>query len=39
MHQSEPSTDKPTIFLGTQERLIHRKDIGLLDLTVVDEFL
>jgi len=38
MHQSEPSTDKPTIFLGTQERLIHRKDIGLLDLTVVDEF-
>lgn len=38
MHQSEPSTDEPTIFLGTQERLIHREDLGRLDLTVVDEF-
>lgn len=38
MHQSEVSADKPTIFLGTQERLIHRKDLGKLDLTVVDEF-
>lgn len=38
MHQSETSTDGPTIFLGTQERLIHRQDLGQLDLTVVDEF-
>lgn len=38
MHQSEASTDDPTIFLGTQERLIHREDLGDLDLTVVDEF-
>ena len=38
MHQSEIPTDRPTIFAGTQERLIYRKDIGNLDLTVVDEF-
>lgn len=38
MHQSEASTHEPTIFLGTQERLIHREDLGRLDLTVVDEF-
>ncbi|MBK4216634.1 DEAD/DEAH box helicase [Paracoccus caeni] len=38
MHQSEISTDDPTIFLGTQERLIYREDLGNLDLTVVDEF-
>lgn len=38
MHQSDISTDEPTIFLGTQERLIHRADLGMLDLTVVDEF-
>lgn len=38
MHPSEASTDEPTIFLGTQERLIHREDLGQLDLTVVDEF-
>ena len=38
MHQSETSTDDPTIFLGTQERLIYRDDLGDLDLTVVDEF-
>lgn len=38
MHQSETSTDNPTIFLGTQERLIYREDLGDLDLTVVDEF-
>ncbi|MBG6163031.1 hypothetical protein IWQ54_002694 [Labrenzia sp. EL_195] len=38
MHQSETSTDDPTIFLGTQERLIYREDLGVLDLTVVDEF-
>lgn len=38
MHQSETSTDDPTIFIGTQERLIYREDLGDLDLTVVDEF-
>jgi hypothetical protein len=38
MHQSETSKDEPTIFLGTQERLIYREDLGDLDLTVVDEF-
>lgn len=38
MHQSENSTDAPTIFLGTQERLIYREDLDNLDLTVVDEF-
>ncbi|RQS68897.1 hypothetical protein DID96_18125 [Burkholderia sp. Bp8963] len=39
MHPSdEASDDTPTIFLGTQERLIHRTDLGKLDLTVVDEF-
>jgi hypothetical protein len=30
--------NRPTIFLGTQERLINRTDLGRLDLTVVDEF-
>lgn len=38
MHQSEIATERPTIFLGTQERLIYRNDLGELDLTVVDEF-
>lgn len=39
MHPSDsPSEDGPTIFLGTQERLINRDDLGKLDLTVVDEF-
>lgn len=38
MHQGETSTNDPTIFLGTQERLIYREDLGELDLTVVDEF-
>ncbi|MDE4140956.1 DEAD/DEAH box helicase [Phaeobacter gallaeciensis] len=38
MHQSETAADEPTIFLGTQERLIYREDLGNLDLTVVDEF-
>lgn len=38
MHASEASSDYPTIFLGTQERLIYRDDLGRLDLTVVDEF-
>ncbi len=38
MHASEASSKNPTIFLGTQERLIYREDLGRLDLTVVDEF-
>jgi hypothetical protein len=38
MHHSElPRRDK-VIFLGTQERLINRTDLGILDLAVVDEF-
>lgn len=39
MHPSDAAADDvPTVFLGTQERLIHRTDLGTLDLTVVDEF-
>lgn len=38
MHQSDTSSDSPTIFLGTQERLLYRDDLGDLDLTIVDEF-
>lgn len=38
MHQNDESSDAPTIFLGTQERLISRPDLGSIDLTVVDEF-
>lgn len=38
MHPSEAPGTGPVIFLGTQERLIHREDIGYLDLVVVDEF-
>ena len=38
MHQSEASTRDRVIFLGTQERLINRNDLGQLDLVVVDEF-
>lgn len=38
MHPSEASGIGPVIFLGTQERLIHREDLGNLDLVVVDEF-
>ncbi|MFS8977578.1 helicase-related protein [Cupriavidus necator] len=39
MHPGEEAPDgAPTIFLGAQERLIHRSDLGKLDLTVVDEF-
>lgn len=38
MHHSESASDAPTIFLGTQERLISRDDLDQLDLTVVDEF-
>ena len=39
IHPGEkPKDGRATIFLGTQERLINRTDIGKLDLTVVDEF-
>lgn len=39
MHPSDETVNgRPTIFLGTQERLINRTDLGRLDLTVVDEF-
>jgi ATP-dependent helicase YprA (DUF1998 family) len=38
MHHSETSEREKVIFLGTQERLINRDDLGKLDLVVVDEF-
>ena len=39
MHPGDkPKEGCATIFLGTQERLISRADLGKLDLTVVDEF-
>lgn len=38
MHANEEAPEGPTIFLGTQERLINRTDLGALDMTVVDEF-
>ena len=38
MHHSEIATKDRVIFLGTQERLINREDLGRLDLVVVDEF-
>lgn len=38
MHHSEIPTKERVIFLGTQERLINREDLGHLDLVVVDEF-
>jgi hypothetical protein len=38
MHQSEGTREKRVIFLGTQERLLNRKDLGSIDITVVDEF-
>jgi len=39
MHHSEVAEeDEAVIFLGTQERLITREDVGYLDLLVVDEF-
>lgn len=38
MHHSEKPTRNRVIFLGTQERLINRDDLGMLDLAVVDEF-
>ncbi len=38
MHPNDVPSGESVIFLGTQERLINRKDLGALDLTVVDEF-
>lgn len=38
MHHSEKAIRERVIFLGTQERLINRDDLGFLDLVVVDEF-
>ncbi len=38
MHPGDVVGDGPTVFLGTQERLLNRNDLGSLDLTVVDEF-
>lgn len=38
MHHSEAVSRDKVIFLGTQERLINRDDLGFLDLVVVDEF-
>jgi len=38
MHHSEKAEKDRVIFLGTQERLINRNDLGFLDLVVVDEF-
>ncbi|WP_343315432.1 DEAD/DEAH box helicase [Brucella sp. BE17] len=38
MHQAEVPKRDRVIFLGTQERLINRSDLGRLDLVVVDEF-
>ncbi|MER9407270.1 hypothetical protein NKI36_24880 [Mesorhizobium caraganae] len=38
MHPNDTPGEGPAIFLGTQERLINRTDLGAIDLTVVDEF-
>jgi hypothetical protein len=38
MHPGDAATEESVIFLGTQERLLNRSDLGSLDLTVVDEF-
>lgn len=38
MHHSDTSENGRVIFLGTQERLLNRQDLGNLDLAVVDEF-
>ncbi|MGN3973661.1 DEAD/DEAH box helicase [Tsuneonella sp. SYSU-LHT278] len=38
MHPGDKPGEGPIVFLGTQERLINRTDLGTLDLTVVDEF-
>ena len=38
MYHSDEAPEGNVIFLGTQERLINRDDLGNLDLVVVDEF-
>lgn len=38
MHPTDVASGSRVVFLGTQERLIGREDLGSLDLTVVDEF-
>lgn len=38
MYHSEIAPTGNVIFLGTQERLINRKDLGRLDIAIVDEF-
>ncbi|MER8745495.1 hypothetical protein NKH54_20765 [Mesorhizobium sp. M1004] len=38
MYHSEVAPPGNVIFLGTQERLINRKDLGRLDIAIVDEF-
>ncbi|TPM10493.1 MULTISPECIES: DEAD/DEAH box helicase [unclassified Mesorhizobium] len=38
MYHSEVAPAGNVIFLGTQERLINRKDLGRLDIAIVDEF-
>lgn len=37
-HSQEAPEQGNVVFLGTQERLINRKDLGNIDLAVVDEF-
>ncbi|MGJ0391781.1 MAG: DEAD/DEAH box helicase [Methylocystis sp.] len=37
-HSQDAPQEGNVIFLGTQERLINRKDLGRLDLAIVDEF-
>lgn len=37
-HSQEAPKQGNVVFLGTQERLINRKDLGNIDLAVVDEF-
>ncbi len=38
MYHSEVAPEGNVIFLGTQERLINRSDLGHLDIAIVDEF-
>lgn len=38
MYASQEAPSGNVIFLGTQERLLNRQDLGRLDLAVVDEF-
>ena len=38
MYHSQVPRGDQVIFLGTQERLLNRNDLGKLDLVVVDEF-